>query len=318
MTITKIAVAAIISSALVATTAVEGASIQQTSEVWTTGAYTGGELGPGMPIIMKVERANLFPVHVQLNLHQSILFSFAVPESPISGSKAILSRTDSGLGLYLQTTNLEPGTYTLWWIIYNSPEECNNESGASSMCDGGDMLNPKVSSVLRAGGDVVDESGALTMVSWLPVGSDPGNVMGSLTNPESAEVHNLLVWHGLPLLLGDGTDLSSLEMQIHDLQGGCEFYRVNGGMDPAPINVTLMGGPFELCPMLQGTYFAVPEVKAEGAIDEETGGDEGMDNGGEGEGLDQSEDDTSDGGSGRVLTAVGGLLSAVLRHGLYL
>lgn len=174
------------------------------------------------------------------------------------------------------------------------------------------MLNPEVSSVLRAGGDVVDESGTLTMVSWLPVGSDlpfPGNVMGSLTHPESAEVHNLLVWHGLPLPLGDGTDLSSLEMQIHDLQGGCEYYRVNGGMDPPPLNVTLMGGPFELCPMLQGTYFAVPEEEING----EMNGSDGMDND-----LDLDEDDTSAGGSGRVLTAVGGLISAFLRHGLYL
>ena len=134
------------------------------------------------------------------------------------------------------------------------------------------MLNPEVSSVLRAGA--------------------------------SAEVHNLLVWHGLPLPLGDGTDLFSLEMQIHDLQGGCEYYRVNGGMDPTPINVTLMGGPFELCPMLQGTYFAVPDE----GIDGEMNGSDEMDN----------EDDTSAGGSGRVLTAVGGLLSAFLRHGLYL
>ena len=169
------------------------------------------------------------------------------------------------------------------------------------------MLNPEVSSVLRAGGDVVDESGTLTMVSWLPVGSDlpfPANVMGSLTHPESAEVHNLLVWHGLPPPLSDGTDLSSLEMQIHDLQGGCEYYRVSGGMDPPPLNITLMGGPFELCPMLQGTYFAVPEEEING----EMNGSEGTDD----------EDDTSAGGSGRVLTAVGGLLSAFLRHGLYL
>lgn len=49
MKITTIFFAAALSSALIATTVVEGASIQQTSEVWTTGAYTGGELGPGMP-----------------------------------------------------------------------------------------------------------------------------------------------------------------------------------------------------------------------------------------------------------------------------
>lgn len=43
-------------------------------------------------------------------------------------------------------------------------------------------------------------------------------------------------------------------------------------------------------------------------IDGEMDGSEEMDN----------EDDTSAGESGRVLTAVGGLLSALLRHGLYL
>ena len=50
MTITKILFAAALLSVLFARTVVEGASIQQTSEVWATGAYTGGELGPGMPV----------------------------------------------------------------------------------------------------------------------------------------------------------------------------------------------------------------------------------------------------------------------------
>jgi hypothetical protein len=44
----------------------------------------------------------------------------------------------------------------------------------------------------------------------------------------------------LELVDQDG-GLASLEAQIHDISGGCEYYRVNGGMDPPPIEVELLG-----------------------------------------------------------------------------
>ncbi len=34
----------------------------------------------------------------------------------------MLMRTASGISVDVETTQLVPGTYTLWWSIYNEPE----------------------------------------------------------------------------------------------------------------------------------------------------------------------------------------------------
>jgi hypothetical protein len=35
-----------------------------------------------------------------------------------------LVRTDSGIGMQLVTTGLEPGAYTIWWLMFQNPENC--------------------------------------------------------------------------------------------------------------------------------------------------------------------------------------------------
>ena len=176
-------------------------------------------------------------------------------------SSASVTRTPEGIGLFFTTQGLPAGTYTLWTIIFNDPSKCANAAGNPvGQCDtGGDMLNQEISTVLRGAGDVVDDSGALAISSWNPRDDPeehlPGGLWGALMEPFKSEVQLLLLWHGAPLPLGNGTSLDSLEAQLHDMQGGCGYYRVNGGMDPPPIEIELFGGPFEFCPMMQGAVF---------------------------------------------------------------
>lgn len=193
-------------------------------------------------------------------------------------SKATLVRSEFGLSLFLTTSNLPKGAYTLWYLTYENLAGCQNNSNQPvGVCDLDDaVVDPArtQSGVIRAGHDVVDDTGTLTITSFLPVntaaGDDgakllPGSLFGELTDPFGSEVHIVLKYHGLPLPLGDGTSVDSLEMQLHSLEGGCEFYRTTCmegddvktcGADP-PFPIELDDG-FELCADPQIVIFEAP------------------------------------------------------------
>jgi hypothetical protein len=83
----------------------------------------------------------------------------------------------------------------------------------------------------------------------------PGSLWGTLTEHCNNEVQLVLLSHGDPLPMGNGTSFDSLESQSYDMQGGCRYYRENSGMDPyihTPIQIQLFGGDFEFCPLLKG------------------------------------------------------------------
>lgn len=191
---------------------------------------------------------------------------------------ATLVRSDFGLSLFLTTTNLPKGVYTLWYLIYENLAGCQNNSDQPvGVCDLDDAIaDPAAtqSSVIRVGHDAVDSTGALTISSFLPVNNAvgdngamvlPGSAFGELTDPLNSEVHIVLKYHGLPLPLGDGTSLDTLEAQLHTLEGGCEFYRTRCmegddvttcGADP-PFPIELEDG-FELCADPQIVIFEAP------------------------------------------------------------
>ena len=57
----------------------------------------------------------------------------------VEGSSAVLTRTSEGVGLYVNTSNLPMGTYTIWMFVMNDPCQCKNEMGYPSQCDWKDV-----------------------------------------------------------------------------------------------------------------------------------------------------------------------------------
>ena len=146
----------------------------------------------------------------------------------ITGSSAKLTRAEDALSIRINTTELEAGAYTVWWVIFNNVENC------AAYPDGGcnpfvDLANPDVhGAVFFATGGVVKDNGIGHFRAHLETNFEPedsGNrdkVLISngglgLQNPQSAEVHIALRFHG-PAALGN-PDL--LMKQIETSSGGC-------------------------------------------------------------------------------------------------
>lgn len=146
----------------------------------------------------------------------------------VQGSAAKLTRMEDGLSLRINTTGLEAGAYTAWWVIFNNVEECDAwpEGSCNPFVDLG---NPAVhAAVFFAAGDIVKANGIAHFQAYLETGFEPADsgdrekVLISngglgLQNPETAEVHIALRYHG-PAALGQ-PDL--LMKQIGTSSGGC-------------------------------------------------------------------------------------------------
>lgn len=89
---------------------------------------------------------------------------------------------------------------TLWWVIFNNPEECENG------CDGEDLANPAVAaSVVYASGQISRANGKVRLVAGLFEQADgfaDGLIGGpGLLDAEGAEIHLVVRSHG-PKLAG--------------------------------------------------------------------------------------------------------------------
>jgi len=142
--------------------------------------------------------------------------------SEVTGSST-LHRNDKGITVNYKTTGLTPGyAYTLWWVIWNNPQECNIP-GACSDPDFAiaDLVGVDV---LFAAGHVVGNSGKGNFSGRLNADDDSGSInalfglppAGGLQNGKthSAEVHLVLRSHG-PAIPG------MVNVQINSYGGGC-------------------------------------------------------------------------------------------------
>lgn len=136
--------------------------------------------------------------------------------SDVEGAAAKLTRTNSGVSYSFRTTGLDKGhVVTMWWVIFNVPEECSNpipEIGAQ--CGLPDLSNPDVqSSVMGGQGHIVGKSGRSTHAAHLREGEittyHPAFV-GSpgLLDAMEAEIHLVLRTHG-PMIPGMISEMRS-------------------------------------------------------------------------------------------------------------
>lgn len=127
--------------------------------------------------------------------------------SKVEGASARLNRTESSVSFSFRTTGFEHGhVATLWWVIFNNPDECANpveEIGA--MCSLPDLFNPDVApSVMYAAGNIVGKSGKVAWGGSLREGEittyHPAfEGAPALMDAQKAELHLVARTHG-PLI----------------------------------------------------------------------------------------------------------------------
>lgn len=133
-----------------------------------------------------------------------------------------LHRNANGITLNFKCTGLMPGhAYTIWWVVWNSPENC---AAYPEPCDEPDFENAEAVQVevLAATGHVVGANGIGNFSAHLKENDSNGTVnplfglpeFGGLHNAESAEIHPVLRSHG-PAIPG------MVNEQISTYEGGC-------------------------------------------------------------------------------------------------
>jgi len=140
--------------------------------------------------------------------------------SIVSPDGSHLTRFDNGVFVRLNTTGLTPKEVdTLWWVVFNNPENCSHGTGGFR-CGEGDLPpfggDPSVqASVMYADGRIIGSSGNAHYASYLRTGDTAGALFGpGLLNPMTADVHLVVRSHGqlIPTLVGE---------QLHTFGGGC-------------------------------------------------------------------------------------------------
>jgi hypothetical protein len=119
---------------------------------------------------------------------------------------SLLTRTKKAIKLNGYTTGLEPNSaYSIWWVIYNKPENCVDGNGNFDEvgCGKDEVVDSMLAmhtqtSMLWAGGLISDDNGNAHFNAELKKGNPLGEVaMGpGLLRPQAAEVHFLIRSHG--------------------------------------------------------------------------------------------------------------------------
>jgi hypothetical protein len=135
---------------------------------------------------------------------------------PVEGAFSTLLRNRSGLQMTLHTSGLTPGDgVTIWFVIFNYPEECENPTAVSA-CSGGDLgIEGVEGSVAHAAGHFIGGRGTGRFAGHLRTGDTSRALFGpGVINVDGAEVHLIVRSHG-PRVPGIAND------QIHTVDGGC-------------------------------------------------------------------------------------------------
>lgn len=131
----------------------------------------------------------------------------------VSGSSAQIVTGANGATLSYNATELNPGhVYTVWFVLFNQPEEC-----AASPCTGKDLLGTTDAVGGEAGyatGQIADENGRASFFAHMNLGDVPNAWFGNgFTNP-NAEIHLVLMDHGPQIE-------DKVDAMLGTLRGGC-------------------------------------------------------------------------------------------------
>ncbi len=132
---------------------------------------------------------------------------------PIGGTLATLDRMQDSVNLMLNT-ELLPGTYTVWWVIFNNPEFCVDG------CNLDDLGIAQVNaSAFWATGEIVGDDGIGSFSAQINEGElpmSPGQILfgDGLVDSFLAEIYTIVRSHG-PVIPGQE------EEQTTTFNGGC-------------------------------------------------------------------------------------------------
>jgi len=138
--------------------------------------------------------------------------------------KSTLERNENNIKVTFKTSDLTPGyVYTIWWVIWNKPENCT-VPGACSDIDLAiaDLVEVEV---LTGSGLEADSSGTATFTATLNENDITGSynvpfglpAAGGLQDAQLAEVHIVLRSHGPKI-----TD--QFNAQLTTYEGGCTTF----------------------------------------------------------------------------------------------
>ena len=144
------------------------------------------------------------------------------------GSISTIIREPSGVTINVHT-NIAPGAYTVWLLVWNDPSQCTNVGATNCLpppAGGSDVPD----SIMFGTGQVVPSSGRGDFAVHLPVGDTDRLIIGGtlqtgLTNAVGSEIHVILRHHGdaLPDALEAQITLPAGACDVNtcaDLQGG--------------------------------------------------------------------------------------------------
>jgi len=128
------------------------------------------------------------------------------------GGAGTLLRTNNSVELRMMMSGLDTNAvYTLWWIIFNNPEECTT-GAAPALCGEGDLnpdrdgagVNPVDGGVRNAAAFITGMDGTGNTVGKLMEGAPATGPavagFGQLNDSVGAEIHIVIQTHGAPLV----------------------------------------------------------------------------------------------------------------------
>jgi len=150
------------------------------------------------------------------NLSSSNVYTFADMEN-VGTSKLV--RNQNGVSFNVKTTGLDKGNaYTLWVVIFNNPEGCNDNG-----CNDDEFEDPALFAaagidVLHGAGSLAGGTGKATFSGNRSEGDNSGSIIGAdspgLIDSELAEIHLVVRDHGSKIP-------GSIQEQIGTFNGGC-------------------------------------------------------------------------------------------------
>lgn len=155
--------------------------------------------------------------------------------APVAGHISIDRGTDS-VDANIHLRGLNPGhAFTVWAVIWNSPENCVGGCGEDDLgVDGNVVIFSGVGGVANGGGNL---NGNTTITSGV------GPISGAVTNPSGAEIHFVVQDHGEA-----SDDAATLLLQTTTFEGGC-----GDGIPPTPPNPA--ASPSDTCLDVQAAIF---------------------------------------------------------------
>lgn len=144
---------------------------------------------------------------------------------------AHLVRNDNGITTRLRLSGLQPGVYTLWWVVWNAPGNC----ATPFACTDADVFNPDVQVAIgRGGGRIVGSHGNLNLAASLAEHQELTGfptefgipTADALADARHAEAHVVLRSHG-PKIPGLTNEM------LHTFNAGCVYESPIDGTEPA-------------------------------------------------------------------------------------